>query len=54
MGVLLFLKILIVIFSNGPNTELLNDFKKVFSKSMYEVIEQILELNPNERTINFF
>lgn len=41
-------------FSIGPNTELLNNFKKVFSKSMYEIIEQILKLNPNERTISFF
>ncbi len=41
-------------FSSGPNTKLLNDFKIVFSKSMYQVIEQILKLSPNERTISFF
>jgi hypothetical protein len=41
-------------FSSGQNTNLLNDFKKVFCKSMYQIIEQILKLNPTDRTIEFF
>ncbi|WMS85428.1 HEPN domain-containing protein (plasmid) [Bacillus wiedmannii] len=41
-------------FSSGQNTKLLNNFKILFSKSMYQIIEEILKLNPNERTISFF
>lgn len=41
-------------FSSGQNTKLLNDFKKVFSKSIYQIIEQMLKLNPNDRTMAFF
>lgn len=40
-------------FSSGQNTKLLNDFKKVFSKSIYQIIEQMLKLNPNDRTMAF-
>jgi hypothetical protein len=41
-------------FSDGNNTKLLSDFKRVFCKSMYQIIEQILKLNPTERTIDFY
>ncbi|MGD7009490.1 hypothetical protein [Metabacillus sp. 84] len=41
-------------FSDGNNTRLLNDFKRVFCKSVYQIIEEILKLNPTERTIDFY
>lgn len=41
-------------FSSGPNTNLLSNFKKVFSINLYNIIQHILELDTSERTLKYF